>query len=478
MEMDKTPTCSHIDGEIVARQLEIAEKIRRMNLENPKFKDNAPKFFVLTLGCQQNEADSERIAGLCDAMGYSPAEKAEEADIIFVNTCAIREHAEIRALSLIGEFSHAKEKNPDLIIGVGGCMVTQGHRKDKLKNSYPYVSFVFDTGSLYKIPELVLNALSGGKRKFINDGEFKIAEGIPTLCKTPHKAWLSVMYGCNNFCSYCIVPYVRGRERSRNVDDIIGEAKILIANGAKDITLLGQNVNSYGKDIPNGDDFAGLVRKICALDGDFRLRFMTSHPKDVSDGLIDVIAEEEKVAKHFHLPAQSGSDGILKAMNRHYDVEKYMSIVEKLKSKIPDITLTTDLIVGFPGESEEDFQLTLDLVSKVGYDAIFTFIYSPRIGTPAARMENQIPKDTANRRYSELCDLAYGISLERNRRFLGKTLRVLCEEVCENDSSKLTGRADSPRPIHFTGDRNLIGKYVNVKITEAETFSLCGEITD
>lgn len=436
------------------------------------------KAFVRTFGCQQNESDGEKLMGYLMLCGFSRATSESDADLILINTCAIREHAEVRALSFIGEFGHVKEKNPEAVIGVGGCMVTQGHRSDKIKHSYPYVNFVFDTGSFYRIPELVYNALTGKKREYLRTDEFKIAEGVPTFRKSPHKAWLSVMYGCNNFCSYCIVPYVRGRERSRSVEDILTEARELISCGAKDITLLGQNVNSYGKDIGNGTDFADLVHRICALDGDFRLRFMTSHPKDVSDRLIKAVAEEEKVAKHYHLPVQSGSDRILKAMNRHYDVKQYMTAVGKLKSAVPDITLTTDIIVGFPGETEDDFEDTLNLVKNVGYDALFSFIYSPRVGTPAAEMDNKVPKEISNRRYAELCDTAYAISLERNKRFLGRALKVLCEEICDSDKTKITGRADSPRPIHFKGDKSLIGKFANVKITEAETFSLCGEIID
>ena len=476
MTSDTLYTKSHIDSSLVDNQLDIAAKVREINSKRPELNGKSPKFYIQTLGCQQNEADSERIAGLCVMMGYEMTDNPEEADIIFVNTCAIREHAEIRALSFIGEYKHIKDKKSGLIIGVGGCMVTQGHRSDKLKHSYPYVNFVFDTGAIYRIPELVLNALNGGKRTFLNTDEFKIAENVPIYRETPHKAWLSIMYGCNNFCSYCIVPYVRGRERSRSVDAILDEAKMLIESGAKDITLLGQNVNSYGRDIPGTIDFAELMRKICELDGDFKLRFMTSHPKDASDELIEAMAEEEKIVKHFHLPVQSGSDKILKAMNRHYDSERYMSIIEKLKKRVPDVSITSDIIVGFPGETEEDFQKTLDIISEVRYDALFSFIYSPRVGTPAAKMEGQIPKEISTERFSRLMELTNSISLERNSRFIGKTLRVLAEEKSKYNSEFLTGRADSPRPIHFKGDESLIGDFINVKITEAETFSLNGEI--
>ncbi len=466
---------SHFPSEAVDKQLEFANLVCEMNKSNERFKNSKPKCYIQTLGCQQNEADSERMAGLAVLMGYEITDEPEGASLIFVNTCAIREHAEKRALSLIGQYKHLKDADPSLIIGVGGCMVTQQHRTDKLKHSYPYVSFTFDTGAIHRIPELVYSAMKGKKRQFIETKEFKIAEGIPTHRKVSHTVWLSVMYGCNNFCSYCIVPYVRGRERSRTAEAVLEEAKALIAGGAKDITLLGQNVNSYGKDI-GGDTFATLLRKICKLDGDFRVRFMTSHPKDASDELIEAMAEEEKIVKHFHLPVQSGSDRILKAMNRHYDSERYLSIIEKLKKAVPDVSITSDIIVGFPGETEEDFKATLDMIDRVRYDALFSFIYSPRIGTPAAEMEGFVPHEVSTERFSRLLELSNGISLERNRRFEGRVLRVLAEDVSKYDKDHLVGRADTPRPIHFKGDKNIIGSFVNVKITEAETFSLNGEI--
>ncbi len=475
MNCDKIHCNNCVPDEAIDMQLQYAKEVCDLNKNNERFKDSKPKCFIQTLGCQQNEADSERMAGLAVLMGYEMTDSPEKASLIFVNTCAIREHAEKRALSLIGQYKHLKDSDPSLIIGVGGCMVTQEHRTDKLKHSYPYVSFTFDTGAVYRIPELVLSAMKGGRRQFIGTKEFKIAERIPTHRKISHTAWLSVMYGCNNFCSYCIVPYVRGRERSRTAESVLEEAKILIEGGAKDITLLGQNVNSYGKDI-GGDTFAGLLRKICRLDGDFRVRFMTSHPKDASDDLIEAMAEEEKIVKHFHLPVQSGSDRILKAMNRHYDSARYLSIIDRLKRAVPDVSITSDIIVGFPGETEEDFRATLDIIDTVRYDALFSFIYSPRIGTPAAKMSDFIPHEVSTERFSRMLDLSNKISLERNRRFEGRTLRVLAEDVSKYDSEFLMGRADTPRPIHFKGEEKVIGNFVNVKITEAETFSLNGEI--
>ncbi len=475
MNCDNTLLKNHIDSTLIDKQLEFAAAVCELNKQNPQFINEKPKCFIQTLGCQQNEADSERMAGLAVLMGYDITPVPDNASLIFVNTCAIREHAEKRALSLIGQYKHLKEANPELIIGVGGCMVTQEHRYNQLKHSYPYVNFTFDTGAIYMIPELVLSAMKGQKRQFIGTKEFKISERIPTYRQVSHTAWLSIMYGCNNFCSYCIVPYVRGRERSRTVEAILDEAKMLIESGAKDITLLGQNVNSYGKDI-DGVSFAELMRKICRLDGDFKLRFMTSHPKDASDELIAAMAEEEKIVKHFHLPVQSGSDRILKAMNRHYDSKKYMSIIDKLKIAVPDVSITSDIIVGFPGETEEDFSATLDMIKYAQYDALFSFIYSPRIGTPAAEMPDFVPHDVSTERFSRMLELSNAISLERNKRFEGRIVRVLAEDVSKYESDYLTGRADTPRPIHFKGDKSIIGNFINVKITEAETFSLNGEI--
>ncbi len=464
-----------IKREDVTRELDVARAVAERFEAAGRVGDSSPRCFIRTFGCQQNEADSEQLAGLARAMGYAPAEREEDADLILVNTCAIREHAEKKALSVIGTFKHLKEANPDLIIGVGGCMTSQKHRADTLKNSYPYVSFTFDTGSLYRLPSLVAEAM-GGKRKFAESDVYGIAEGVPVAPKTPHSAWLSVMYGCNNFCSYCIVPYVRGRERSRNPEDVIEEAKRLIDGGAKSITLLGQNVNSYGRDSDHGCTIAELMRRICRIDGDFVLRFMTSHPKDASDELIDVIAEEEKVVKHFHLPVQSGSDRILERMNRKYTREHYLGIIDKMKKKIPDVTVTSDIIVGFPGEEDADFEDTMDLLRRVRYDMVFSFIYSPRVGTPAAKMTPAVPHEVSAERMERLLALQTAVSDERNKRFLGRRIRLLTEEVSRTDPSMLTGRGDPARPVHFSGDPSLIGSFVDVEITEAGAFSLTGKI--
>ena len=456
----------------VEKSLDICKEIAKLNKERY---EKAPGFYIETFGCQQNEADSERLAGMCMLMGYVPVSSIDDASLILLNTCAIREHAEKKALSIVGETGHRKKAAPDTIIGVGGCMVTQEHRAEKIKMSYPYVSFTFDTGAIHLLPQLVLNAIQGKKRSFIISDNYGISEGIPTYRENSFKAWLSVMYGCNNFCSYCIVPYVRGRERSRRPEDILEEARQLIAGGAREITLLGQNVNSYGKDA-GFMSIAQLMREICKIPGDFRLRFMTSHPKDASDELIRVMAEEEKVAKHFHLPVQSGSNDVLDRMNRKYTVEKYLEIMDKIKAWVPDVSITSDIIVGFPGETDEDFEKTLELLEKVRYDLIFSFIYSPRIGTPAAEMAEQIPADISGERFRRMTAMQDEISKERNERFLGKKLRVLCEEVSKTDSTVLTGRADSPRPIHFKGDKSLIGQWVQVDVTEADKYNLFAKI--
>lgn len=460
------------DGE-AQRQLDICASIAEEN--RSRYGEISPGFYIQTFGCQQNEADSERMAGLAVMMGYRPVAKPEDAKLILVNTCAIREHAEVKALSIIGGFGHMKSADPDVIIGIGGCMVTQQHRADKLKHSYPYVGFTFDTGALHMLPELVWGAMHGSKRRFVISDSYRITEGVPTYRDKAYKAWLSIMYGCNNFCSYCIVPYVRGRERSRTPEDILNEAKGLIDGGAKDITLLGQNVNSYGRDI-GGMDIAELMHKICRIDGDFRLRFMTSHPKDASDRLMDAMASEEKIVRHFHLPVQSGSDRILKSMNRKYDSEYYLTVIEKLKKKVPDVSITSDIIVAFPGETEEDFEDTLAMLEKVRYDMIFSFIYSPRNGTPAANMPDRIPKEVAGERFKRMIALQDVISKERNERFVGRRVRALCEEVSKNNSDMLTARADSPRPIHFSGDKSLIGDFVELEITGSDTYSLYGRL--
>ncbi len=462
-----------IPNEEIRKQYDFMHEVRSLNEGRGK------RFFVRTFGCQQNEADSERIAGMCREMGYLQAEDEKAADLIVVNTCAVREHAELRALSITGQFKHLKEANPDLVIVVCGCMVTQEHRMNDIKHSYPYVDLLFGTGMLYRFPELLAEHLKNDKRRFmIDETEGNIAEGLPVLRESKIKAWVSIMYGCNNFCTYCVVPYVRGRERSRKREDIIKEVKELISDGVREITLLGQNVNSYGKD--SGDcDFADLVREICALDGDFILRFMTSHPKDASKKLIDVMAESPKCARQFHLPLQSGSARVLKAMNRCYTPEKYLEVVDYMREKMPGIAISSDIIVGFPGETDEEFGETLRMLRLVQFDMIYSFIYSPRNLTPAAKMDCQIDPETKSARMNELLACQNAISLEKNRAEIGRIHRVLLEGESRSNESMLSGRNDGNKLVHIPKtpeSESKIGNFVNVKITRAETFALFGEL--
>ena len=435
--------------------------------------------YVQTFGCQQNEADSERLAGMAAAMGYDMAESPADADLILINTCAVREHAEERALSITGQFKHLKEKNPDLIIGICGCMVSQETRKERIKHSYPYVSFLFGTSMLYRMPEILYRYLNEHKRQFFLDAgdAGNIAEGIPVRRGNNRQAWVSIMYGCNNFCTYCIVPYVRGRERSRRPELILDEIRGLIDEGYCEFTLLGQNVNSYGRDLDDGIDFPDLLAQICALEGDFRVHFMTSHPKDASRKLIDVMASNDKAAKHFHLPLQSGSDRVLAAMNRRYTIAQYLDILAYMRQKMPDITVTSDIIVGFPGETEEEFAETLEAVRAARCDQLFTFIYSPRTGTPAAEME-QLPDDVKGERMTRLLATQNEIMLEKNRACIGREYDILVEGVSRGDKTMYAGRTEGGKLVHFPADEglSLTGTMVRVKITAAETYNLWAEI--
>lgn len=455
----------------IAKQYNFMQAVARLNEGKEKYAT------VKTYGCQQNEADSERLAGMLVKMGYILTENEQASDLILVNTCAVREHAELKALSITGQYKHLKEKNRDLLIGMCGCMVSQEHRKEDVKNKYPYVDFVFGTSMLYKFPEILYTKIRSGKRQFcLDDSEGNIAEGLPVARESRFKAWVSIMYGCNNFCTYCIVPYVRGRERSREPDAILEEVRLLVKDGVKEITLLGQNVNSYGKDLPSPVSFAELLDRICALEGDFTVRFMTSHPKDATKELIDVMAENQKIAKAFHLPLQSGSDRILSLMNRHYTAEHYLGLVDYMRKKMPDIALTSDIIVGFPGETEEDFQKTLEVLGMAEYDNIYSFIYSRRVGTPAASMPDQIPPEVSRERFARLIDRQMEISNRKNKDYTGTLLRVLVEGRSKTDETKLTGRSEKNRLVHFEGDDALIGTYADVLITKTETFALFGEL--
>lgn len=437
---------------------------------------DSPLAYIRTYGCQQNVADSEKIKGMLAKSGFDFAESPEDADFILFNTCAVREHAEDRVFGNVGALKNLKRKHPQILIALCGCMMEQEHIANRIYNSFPFVGLVFGTHSLHHFPELVYKALVDGKRVFErgNDDK-KLYEGIPVKRDGTFKGWLPIMYGCNNFCTYCIVPYVRGRERSREKDIIINEARQMIRNGYKDITLLGQNVNSYGKTLENKVSFAGLISEIDKIDGDYWLRFMTSHPKDCSKELIDVIAESKHISKHLHLPFQSGSDRILKAMNRHYDRKKYLETIAYAKEKIEGVSLTSDIIVGFPGETYEDFKETLSLIREVEFTSLFTFIYSPRVGTPAAKMDDPISAEEKSKWFSELLDVQEEIAAKRCSSMIGRTEIVLIESVKEK-TDELCGRTSGNIIVELTGDKDLIGTFQNVKITSARNWILKGEL--
>lgn len=435
-----------------------------------------PLAYVRTYGCQQNVADSEKIKGMLSRAGYSFTENVEDADFILFNTCAVREHAEDRVFGNVGALKKLKRRHPQILIALCGCMMEEKHVSDRIYNSFPFVGLVFGTHCLHQFPELLYRSLVDGKRVFLrNNDDKKVYEGIPTLRDGSFKGWLPIMYGCDNFCTYCIVPYVRGRERSREPAIIIEEAREMISSGYKDITLLGQNVNSYGKGLSTRTSFAQLIGEIDKIEGDYWLRFMTSHPKDCTRELIDTIAESKHISLHLHLPFQSGSDRILKLMNRHYDREKYLDIVSYAKSKIENVSLTSDVIVGFPGETYEDFQQTLSLIREVGFTSLFTFIYSPRVGTPAAEMEDPVSPEEKGRWFRELLDTQEEIAASRCASMVDTIERVLIEEKTKKEGY-LSGRTSGNIIVECPGADELIGTFRNVRITEARNWILKGEI--
>ena len=436
-----------------------------------------PLAMVDTYGCQQNEADSEKLRGYLAEMGYGFTQDEFQADVIVVNTCAVREHAEMRVLGNVGALNHTKKNNPNQIIAVCGCMVQQEHMAEKIKKSYPVVDLVFGPHELWRFPELLQQVMTRHKRVFATaKSNGTVVEGIPLRRDGSVKAWLSIMYGCNNFCTYCIVPYVRGRERSRLPEDVVAEARQLVAEGYKDITLLGQNVNSYGKDLDSKTDFSDLLRMINDIPGDFILRFMTSHPKDATEKLFKTMAECEKCAHHIHLPVQSGNDHILKMMNRNYTREKYLSQVATARRYMPDIVITTDIIVGFPNETEEEFEDTISLCEEVRFDAMFTFIYSKRVGTPAASMPDPYTRADKQKHFDRLMDVSNRISGEKHKEYEGKTVRVLVDGETGREEYNLSSRTNGGRLVHLHGGKSLIGQFVNVKIVSSNTWALYGEI--
>ncbi len=470
-------SCSRADHFLPAEEVELQKQyIEKIKAQNAA-KAAVPGVFVLTFGCQQNEADSEKLAGMAEAMGYKTVSNPQEAELIVVNTCAIREHAEQKALSIVGQYKHLKAQNPDLTVAVCGCMVTQAHRREEIKRSLPYVDIVFGTSSIHRFPQLLWERREKDKRMFLPDEEkYMVAEGLPIRRGDNRHAWVSIMYGCNNFCSYCIVPYVRGRERSRRAEDIVREVRELVQNGYRDITLLGQNVNSYGKDNDDGIDFADLLAMLDAIEGDWWLRFMTSHPKDATRKLVDVMANGRHIAHHFHLPIQSGSDRILKLMNRHYDLARYQDILSYIRQTVPDMAVTTDIIVGFPGETEEDFEATLNVLKSARFDMIFSFIYSPRRGTPAAEMPDQIPPAVQSERFNRLLQTQNAISLEVNAPLNDTTVRVLCDGPSKNDPGVWSGRTATNKIVFFDAGPADIGQFLNVHVTRADTFALYGDV--
>ena len=435
-----------------------------------------PVAYVETYGCQQNEADSEKLRGYLAQCGYAIGSQAEGADVVIMNTCAIREHAEQRVFGNLGALTHTKRRHPGQKIFLCGCMAGEEKVSKRVKESYPHVDGVFSTHHLWQFPEILYNVLTKPGRVFyVQEEPGSIAEGIPQVRDSGLKAWVSIMYGCNNFCTYCIVPYVRGRERSRRPECILEECRGLIENGAKEITLLGQNVNSYGKDLGQGVDFADLLAQIAQLPGEFLVRFMTSHPRDASPKLFDTMARYPKIAKQLHLPFQSGSSRVLKAMNRHYDRETYLEKVNYAKSVMPELVLTSDVIVGFPGETEEEFEQTVSLIQQVHYDSLFTFICSPRTGTPAASMDDPTPKAEKNRRFDRLCAVQNAISEQTHRGYIGKVMRCL---VDGRDGDNLTARTEGGRLVRFPGDDSLIGSFRQIEITGATTWSLVGTLAE
>lgn len=437
-------------------------------------RSDKPMAYIHTYGCQQNVADSEKIKGMLYLCGFEFTDTAEEADFILFNTCAVREHAEDRVFGNVGALKNIKRRHPSVTIALCGCMMEQQHVADRIKRSYPFVSLVFGTRSLYHFPELLYNVLLTGTRTFERDvAEKTVCEGLPVLRDGSFKGWLPIMYGCDNFCSYCIVPYVRGRERSRSSVAVIAEAKDMIEKGYKDITLLGQNVNSYGKGLDEDINFAKLLKEIDKIPGDYRLRFMTSHPKDCSKELIDTIAEGTHISSHLHLPFQSGSDRILKMMNRKYDRKKYLEIVNYAKERIPNVSLTSDIIVGFPGETYEDFCETISLIKEVEFSSLFTFIYSRRKGTPAAEMEDVATDAEKSQWFNELLKTQEEIAAKRCASMVGETHRVLIEEKNEKNGL-LSARTSGNIIVEVEGDESLIGTFKDAKITEARNWILRG----
>ncbi|MCD8105384.1 MAG: tRNA (N6-isopentenyl adenosine(37)-C2)-methylthiotransferase MiaB [Lachnospiraceae bacterium] len=489
VDLDLIDTTGAAPDEEPARQHFFMAKCRQFVQERELETGRKQTCFLQTFGCQMNAKDSEKLRGILYEIGYSPAE-SEEADLVLYNTCTVRENANLKVYGHLGYLSSLKKKNPQMIIGLCGCMMQETDVVEKLKKSYRFVNLIFGTHNIYKFAELLYAVLEGQikaeqmqpsplKTNMVIDiwkDTDKVVENLPADRTYSFKCGVNIMYGCNNFCTYCIVPYVRGRERSRRPEEILREIRQLSEDGVIEVMLLGQNVNSYGKTLDEPVSFAQLLQMVEQVPGIERIRFMTSHPKDLSDELIAVMKQSKKICRHLHLPLQSGSSRILKKMNRRYTKEQYLALAAKLRREIPDISLTTDIIVGFPGETEEDFQETLDVVRQVRYDSAFTFLYSRRTGTPAAAMEDQVPDDVAKERFNRLLSLVQGISQEMSKRVEGQTLPVLVESGNDHDPSLVTGRLSNNLLVHFPGTEELIGQIVDVRLTECKGFYYMGTL--
>ena len=457
----------------MSRQREFTEKIKELHAQRGK----TVHALVDTFGCQQNVADSQHIMGMLEAMGCEFVTEPAQADIIVLNTCAIRDHAEKRVYGNLGALTHTKKANPEQIICLCGCMAQRPEVAEKVRQSYRHVDLVFGPQALWKFPELLWQVYTRRGRVFsVEDEHGSIAEGMPVVREGRTRAWVSIMYGCNNFCSYCIVPYVRGRERSRDPEQIIREVRQLAAEGYKEITLLGQNVNSYGKDLGTGYDFADLLSALDEIPGDYLIRFMSSQPKDASFKLFDTMARCDHVAKQLHLPVQSGCDRVLRAMNRPYDKARYLELITYARKVMPELVLTSDVIIGFPGETEEEAMETVALVEQVRFDALFTFIFSPRPGTPAAKMDDPVPRAEKQVWFDRLCDAQNKISEEIHAQYVGRTLRCLIDGQSDDSRWPLTARTAGGRLVHLVGDKAAIGTYHDVKITDSNTWALFGEM--
>ncbi|MGN0318822.1 MAG: tRNA (N6-isopentenyl adenosine(37)-C2)-methylthiotransferase MiaB [Lachnospira sp.] len=466
-----------VSDEVLKEQLVYIEKCKELIDELSKETGRPLKACVNTFGCQMNARDSEKLLGILKAIGYEETTEEENADFIIYNTCTVRENANLRVYGRLGQLRGIKRKNPNLIITMCGCMMQEPEVVEKIKKSYGFVDIIFGTFNVYKLAELLFNRLTTNSQIIdIWQDTKNIVEELPTERKYSFKSGVNIMYGCNNFCTYCIVPYVRGREKSREPREIVREIEKLVADGVKEVMLLGQNVNSYGKNLEDKMTFAGLLREIEKIDGLERIRFMTPHPKDLSDELIDTVSNSKKICNHIHLPMQSGSSRLLKLMNRQYTKEHYLELVGKIREKMPDVSLTTDIIVGFPGETEDDFNDTLDVVRKAKFDSAYTFIYSKRTGTPAAKMEDQVSEDVVKERFNRLLATVNETSHEYIKRYTGKIEEVLVEDIDDHDKECVTGRMTNNILVHFKGEPDLIGKIVRVRLDECKGFYYMGSL--